>query len=102
LLLTRHSVLSVLTIRPPPTPPLFPYTTLFRSPLSFLRALRNPTVEDVREFIRTGERTTWPKVDMIRNTTCISRTFRDCLARLDRIETEQLRHLRLVQNDRKK
>lgn len=72
-----------------------------RRPLSFLRALRNPTVEDVREFIRTGERTTWPKVDMIRNTTCISRTFRDCLARLDRIETEQLRHLRLVQNDRK-
>ncbi len=67
-----------------------------RQPLSFLRALRNPTVEDVREFIRTGERATWPKLEMIHNTTCISRTFRDCLKRLDRIETEQLRHLRVV------
>ena len=68
-----------------------------RRPMSFLRALRNPTVEDVREFIRTGERATWPRLEMIRNTTCISRTFLSCLSRLDRIETEQLRHLRVVE-----
>ena len=71
-----------------------------RKPLSFLQALRNPTVEDVRNFISTGERATWPKVEMIRNTTCISRTFRSCMQRLDRIETEQLRHLRLVGEDK--
>src|SRR5205807_10467976 len=29
-----HNILHLLlTLRPPPTPPLFPYTTLFRSPL---------------------------------------------------------------------
>ena len=70
-----------------------------RQPLSFMRGLTNPTVADVREVIRTGDRATWPQVDMIRNTTCISRAFRSCLQRLDRIETEQLRHLRLVEKD---
>lgn len=67
-----------------------------RQPLSVLRALRNPTVDDVRGFIRRGERTTWPKVDMIRNTTCISRTFRTCLDKLDRAETERLQRLRPI------
>lgn len=70
-----------------------------RQPLSFMRALTNPTVADVSDFIRSGEKACWPNVEMIRNTTCISRTFRSCLRRLDRIETEQLRHLRLVGND---
>jgi hypothetical protein len=70
-----------------------------RQPLSFMRALTNPTVADVRDFIQSGEKASWPKVEMIRNTTCISRAFRSCLQRLDRIETEQLRHLRLVGKD---
>lgn len=63
---------------------------------NILKVLRNPSVDDVREFIRSGERATWPRLEMIGNTTCISRTFRACLQRLDRIETEKLRHLRLV------
>ena len=70
-----------------------------RRAMNLLKVLRNPTVSDVREFIRSGERATWPKLEMIRNTTTISRTFRSCSARLDRIETEKLRHLRLVGED---
>jgi len=63
---------------------------------NLLKVLSNPTVSDVSEFIRTGEKSTWPKMEMIRNTTAISRTFHSCLQRLDRIETEKLRHLKLV------
>ena len=70
-----------------------------RRALNILKVLRNPTVSDVREFIRSGERATWPRLEMIRNTTSISRTFRSCSERLDRIETEKLRHLRLVGED---
>lgn len=70
-----------------------------RQATNILRVLRNPTVEDVRAFIRTGERTTWPKLELVRNTTMISRTFRNCLKRLDRIETEKLRHLRLIRKE---
>lgn len=54
-----------------------------RRPLNVLRVLSNPNVEDVRDYIRTGETTTWPRVEMIRNTTMISRTFRDCTRRLN-------------------
>ena len=67
-----------------------------RRPFGVLRVLANPTVEDVRNYIRLGERTTWPKMDMVRNTTHISRTFRRCLDRLDRLEAEKLRRPRLV------
>lgn len=70
-----------------------------RRATNVLRMLRNPTVEDVRDFIRTGEKSTWPYIEMIRNTTLISRTFRDCLQRLDRIETEKLRHLKLIRKE---
>ena len=70
-----------------------------RQAANVLRILRNPTVEDVRSFIRSGERTTWPKMELVRNTTMISRTFRSCLQRLDRIETEKLRHLRLIRKE---
>lgn len=61
-----------------------------RQPLNALKVLSNATLEDVRTFIRRGEKATWPKVDMVANTTAISRTFRDCRARLDRIEERML------------
>jgi hypothetical protein len=70
-----------------------------RQARNVLKVLRNPSVEDVSTFIRSGERATWPKIEMIRNTTMISRTFRSCLQRLDRIETEKLRHLRLIRKE---
>lgn len=61
-----------------------------RQPLNVLKVLSNPTLQDVQNFIRKGEKATWPKVDMVANTTCISRTFRDCRARLDKIEDRML------------
>ncbi len=68
-----------------------------RRPTNVLRIFSNPSVEDVREFIETGERATWPKVDLIRNTTRISRTFHDCLEQLRQQEMERLaRPTRLV------
>src|SRR5206468_7571253 len=46
----RHtSDLLLLAIRRPPTPPLFPYTTLFRSCECELAAPRNPTAFGSRE-----------------------------------------------------
>ena len=64
-----------------------------RRPLSFTRVLSNPTIEAVREYIRLGETSTWARMDMIDNTTSISRTFRSCLMRLDRAEAERLERL---------
>jgi len=61
-----------------------------RQPMNALRVLSNPTLQDVRNYIRKGEKATWPKLDMVANTTAISRTFRDCRARLDRIEERML------------
>lgn len=61
-----------------------------RKPLNILRVLSNPSVEDVREYIQVGERTTWPRIDMINNTTMISRTFRDCMRRLNEQNTAYL------------
>lgn len=64
-----------------------------RRPMNILRVLTNPSVEDVRAYIRNGERTTWPRMDMIRNTTLISRTFRDCMHRLNAQSTAHLKAL---------
>src|SRR5690606_29863307 len=70
-----------------------------RQPANILRVLRNPSVEDARDFTHSGEKTTCPKLVLIRDTAMVSRTFRSCLQRLDRIETENLRHLRLTRKE---
>lgn len=62
---------------------------------NILRIFKNPTVDDVREFIETGERATWPRLELIRNSTRISRTFLECQEKLDRQETEKLDRLKL-------
>lgn len=67
-----------------------------RRPTNVLRIFSNPSVEDVREFIETGERATWPRLEMIRNTTRISRCFHDCVETLRRQEMERLARPRLV------
>jgi TAG lipase/steryl ester hydrolase/phospholipase A2/LPA acyltransferase len=38
--------------------------------------------EDVFDLVMAGRRATWPKIEQIRNTTQISRTFDDCLRRM--------------------
>lgn len=68
-----------------------------RRPANVLRIFSNPSVDDVRDFIETGERATWPKMDLIRNTTRVSRTFHDCVEKLRTQEMERLaRPTRLV------
>ncbi len=42
----------------------------------------NPTPERIAEFVRTGERAIWPKLERIRNSTRISRAFERGLERL--------------------
>ena len=53
-------------------------------------------MDDVRNFISLGERTTWPKLDMIGNSTRISRTFLACRQRLDQLEERTLNRLQLA------
>ncbi|MEY1661587.1 DUF3336 domain-containing protein [Isoalcanivorax beigongshangi] len=69
-----------------------------RRPLGLLRVLANPSVDDVRRYVRLGEQVSWPQMSRIHNTTRISRTFRDCNARLAQIKARRLKraHLSLV------
>jgi len=62
-----------------------------RQPLNLLRILKNPTKEDVLGYIAKGESQTWPKLEMIRNTTQISRTFEICIRQLRDQEERRLR-----------
>jgi predicted acylesterase/phospholipase RssA len=44
-----------------------------------LRMLADPSAEDIVRFMREGERATWPKIERIRDQTCISRAFETCI-----------------------
>ena len=46
------------------------------------RMLRNHSPAEEREFVDIGMRITWPWLEMIKNTTAISRAFRSCILRL--------------------
>lgn len=61
-----------------------------RRPQNIFKILRNANSQEVADFIDAGERTTWPKIEMIRNTTCISRTFESCINELHRQESIEL------------
>lgn len=49
------------------------------SPRQLLRMFSNLDSRELAQFIREGERATWPKIERIRNQTAISRAFEDCL-----------------------
>lgn len=71
--------------------------TLFpeHTPKQLMRMLSNPSSEDIRSYIRSGEQATWPKLERIRLQTRISRSFEDCLQWLkDRAEERQMAKLR--------
>jgi hypothetical protein len=53
-----------------------------RQEISMSRVFRNASVAEARSLIEAGRRTTWPRIERIRNTTQISRTFDACLERL--------------------
>lgn len=44
----------------------------------YLKVMANPSNEEIKDFILTGERATWPKLAMIRNQTRISRALYNC------------------------
>jgi TAG lipase / steryl ester hydrolase / phospholipase A2 / LPA acyltransferase len=49
------------------------------TPRRLMRMLSNPSPDDIRRYIRDGERATWPRIERIRNQTRMSRTFEHCL-----------------------
>ena len=53
-----------------------------QTPKKLVRMFSSPTEDDMRHFIRSGERRTWPQIERIRNSSVISRTFEACLQRL--------------------
>ena len=60
--------------------------TTIHPPISlwmYRRMLSNPTPADLRQYIRLGERATWPAVALIRNQTRIAREVGRALERLD-------------------
>jgi TAG lipase/steryl ester hydrolase/phospholipase A2/LPA acyltransferase len=54
------------------------------------KTFTNFGTEEVEKMIGEGRRATWPKIERIRNTTQISRTFDDCLKRM----SERYRYVR--------
>ncbi|HET7797616.1 MAG TPA: DUF3336 domain-containing protein [Nevskia sp.] len=50
-----------------------------QSPTQLMRMFSNPSAAAIANFIRDGERATWPKLERIRLQTRISRAFEDCL-----------------------
>lgn len=61
-----------------------------RRPMNALRVINNATPQDVAEFIRFGQETTWPRMEYIRNSTQISRTILTCLDQLKKEEAREL------------
>jgi len=51
----------------------------------------NPDPEQFEKMVFEGRRATWPKIERIRNTTQISRTFDDCLRRM----SERFRYVKI-------
>ncbi len=52
------------------------------SPWMYRRMLSNPSVEELRNYIRLGERATWPRLALIRNQVRIRRTLKECIRKM--------------------
>ncbi len=53
-----------------------------RSPAHVFKLFSDQSHAEETEFVAIGARITWPYLEMIKNTTAVSRTFRACLDRL--------------------
>ncbi len=51
-------------------------------PSKLLKMVSNPTPQDIDAFLIEGQRSTWPKLERIRNSSLISRTLDTCLLQL--------------------
>lgn len=49
-------------------------------PSAYLKVISNPTPQGLADYIRAGEKATWPQLAMIRDLTRISRVFPECIA----------------------
>ena len=61
-----------------------------RQPTNILKILKNASQHEIGQFIRVGEKTSWPKIEMVKNSTMISRTFEACLNSLEEQEKRRL------------
>ena len=52
----------------------------------------NPTLEGLTELFKSGERATWPQLDVIKRSTIISKTLRKHLNSLEEKEAELLKN----------
>jgi predicted acylesterase/phospholipase RssA len=59
-------------------------------PASAMKLIANATPDDLAAFIRSGQEHTWPKIEMIRNSTLISRIIEECK---DVLQSEERREL---------
>lgn len=50
----------------------------------------NPTLEGLTDLFESGERATWPQLDLIKRSTIISKTLRQHLTSLQKTEAELL------------
>jgi len=69
-----------------------------RIPGAIFRLTKNPTKDELQGFIEMGEHATWPKIELIRNSTMISRTFEKCIANLKQEEMNQLKNPNATSN----
>lgn len=58
---------------------ILPKVTVWR----YANVTANPKLDEVRRFIREGERATWRRMAMLRNQTLIANTLEDCVRRLE-------------------
>jgi NTE family protein len=51
--------------------------------INYLRLAANPTAREIDDYVLEGERSTWPRLALIRNSTVIGQTLDGCLDRLN-------------------
>jgi len=62
----------------------------------YFKLFSNPSVEELIEHAMDGQRATWPKMEMIRIHTRVSKTFEDCI---DRLKHESGRSSHVLESD---
>ncbi|MEH6551573.1 MAG: DUF3336 domain-containing protein [Pseudomonadales bacterium] len=66
------------------------------------KLLAEPTEDEVMRLIEAGERATWPKIEMMRECSKISRTLDAILTRMDAVEREATASLKLSMRSSKR
>lgn len=51
--------------------------------LDWARVMKNPSLPELEAYIHSGERATWPQLEMIRQHTRVGRVMAQCIARLE-------------------